>query len=293
MSASFVVLTAAKNEERFIGRTIASVCAQTARPWRWIIVDDGSTDGTASVVRAAMETHSFIRLHTIPSIAERSFGAKSRAIHAAYRSIAEEAFDFVVILDADIAFGRPDVFAAMLAAFAASPRLGIAGGEVMEPTAEGWKSRKGNRADAVAGAIQMIRRTCYDECGGYVPLRFGGEDWLVQIDAQMRGWGVDVLRDQPILHFRPTSSAGGHWRGLFRCGLMDASFGSDPSFEALKCLRRVAERPFLAGAIVRYAGFLWWHLSRRAPLIPPPHVAHLRQHQRVKVRRWIAGFFGA
>ena len=43
---SFVVITPARNEAQFIGLTLQSVVAQTVQPARWVIVSDGSTDGT-------------------------------------------------------------------------------------------------------------------------------------------------------------------------------------------------------------------------------------------------------
>ena len=48
----YVLISAAHNEESFIRSTLDSVCSQTLRPVRWIVVDDGSTDRTAQIVRA-------------------------------------------------------------------------------------------------------------------------------------------------------------------------------------------------------------------------------------------------
>src|SRR5579863_6622358 len=42
----YVLMTAAYNEEANIQKTIQSVLSQTLRPKRWVIVSDGSTDGT-------------------------------------------------------------------------------------------------------------------------------------------------------------------------------------------------------------------------------------------------------
>ena len=45
------VLIPAYNAEKYIGEAIESVLAQDYSPFHIIVVDDGSTDGTAEVVR--------------------------------------------------------------------------------------------------------------------------------------------------------------------------------------------------------------------------------------------------
>jgi len=46
----YVLISPARNEQAFIEKTLASVCAQTVLPERWVIVDDGSTDRTPEIV---------------------------------------------------------------------------------------------------------------------------------------------------------------------------------------------------------------------------------------------------
>ena len=138
------------------------------------------------------------------------------------------------------------------------------------------------------GTGAIFRRSCFDQIGGYTPLRYGGSDWLVQLDAKMAGWDTMTLPDLHIFHYRPTSSADGIWRGMFRRGLMDASFGSDPVFEFFKCGRRALTRPL--GSLVHFGGYLWWNLVGRKPLIHAEKVAFLRREQRAKLQKWAARF---
>lgn len=286
MARRFVLLTAARNEALHLPMAIEAVAGQTVRPDLWIIVDDGSTDGTADVIRAAAAQHPFISLLSTGSTGPRCFGSKDRAIRAAYDAVLAAPFDFLAVQDADIAPGRPDLFAALLAAFERRPTLGIAGGYVHERHGGVWKSRGGNSPDAVAGGLQMFRRACYEQIGGYTPLHLGGEDWLAQLDAARAGWDIQVLTEQPVLHYRTSSSAGGHLRGLFRLGLMDASFGSHPVFEFLKCARRLGVKPIIAGGALRYLGYLWAKLSMQPLSIAPEKAAYLREQQTRKLRCW-------
>jgi glycosyltransferase involved in cell wall biosynthesis len=285
----FVLLTAAKNEGKYIGEALQSVLRQTVKPAAWFIMDDGSTDNTAQLVRDAAAQHPFIRLHSTGNTGGRSFGAKDKAINAAYEMARRLDFDCVGIQDADIAPEQADYYEMILKRFAQRPELGIAGGYIYERAAGVWACRKGNSPDSVAGGVQMFRRACYEQIGGYTPMHFGGEDWLAQLDARMAGWEVLACPEHPIHHYRPTSSADGRWRGLFRLGMMDASFGSHPVFEVLKCARRVGEKPLLIGSFIRLSGYLWWRLSGRAPLLPPHKVEFLRREQKAKMGRWKSG----
>jgi glycosyltransferase involved in cell wall biosynthesis len=283
MDTRFVLLTAAKNEEQYIARTIESVAHQTRRPEAWYIVDDGSTDHTATIIREYAASLPFIHLIGVSKGAARSFGAQYRALNLAYARARALRFDFVAVHDADIAPASDHYYEQVLDTFAREPRLGIAGGYICERQGERWVPRHANSPDAVAGGIQMFRRACFDEIGGYSPLLFGGEDWLAQIDAKRAGWTVHALPQLAVHHYRPTASADGRWHGLFRQGMMDASFGSHPVFELFKCARRVPERPALIGSLVRLGGYLWWIVSRRATLLPAEKCAYLRGEQLAKL----------
>ena len=285
MASRYVVLTAAKNEDRYIAATIESVLRQAARPAAWFIMDDGSTDRTAEIVADYAGRHSFIRLLSTASGAKRSFGAQYRAINAAYEVAgATLDFDFVAMQDADIELPQVDYYAQLLASFESETRLGVSGGYIYERAGTEWKCRPSNSPQAVAGGIQMFRRSCFDAIAGYKPLAFGGEDWLAQLDAKSVGWTVRPVMQLPVYHHRPTSTADGHTRGLFRMGMRDASFGSHPLFELFKCIGRAGEKPYLLGSFVRYAGYTWYAWTRPGPVIPPDKVDQLRADQ---VRRML------
>src|SRR5579862_3590648 len=285
----YILLSAAKNEETYIAEVVQSVLRQTVRPLAWFIVDDGSTDQTASVVQRFANEHSFIHLQSAGSRGGRNFGSQYKAIMAAYDLAKSMEFDFVGVHDADIICGRNDYYECVLGELKQNQRLGLAGGFISERVHEVWECRKSNSEDSVAGGIQMFRRVCFDQIGGYTPLYHGGSDWLAQIMAKRAGWENKAYRELPMLHCRPSSSAGGRWRGLFRMGQMDASFGSHPVFELFKCCRRIGISPFLIGSLVRLAGYLSWKLAGRKPCIPPDSVAFLRREQMGKVKARLRG----
>ena len=281
----YILLTAAKNEEDYIAYAIESVLRQTIPPIAWFIMDDGSSDETAQIVERFAAKHPFIRLNAAGAREGRNFGSQYKAIRAAYELAGDLEFDYVGVQDADIALERSDYYETILGEIARTPRVGIAGGLVCELKNGQWEYRPGNSDDSVAGGIQMFRRKCFDEIGGYQPLFFGGSDSLAQLDARIQGWEIRTRPDQKVLHYRPTSTAGGKWRGLFRAGLEDASFGNHPIFELFKCGRRLTNRPLVVGSLARLGGYLWWKLTRRPSAIPAEKVAFLRKEQMAKIRR--------
>ena len=286
MKNRYVLITAAKDEEACIGDVISYVVRQTIKPVAWFIVDDGSSDRTVSIIQSFAEKHPFIHLHSAGSQGGRNFGSQYKAIMAGYELAKQMEFDFLGVTDADQAPEPVNYYETLLREFHRNPRVGVASGLVHERPRGVWESRQGNSKDSVA-ASALFRRSCFEQIGGYTPLVHGGSDWLIQLKAKMAGWEVLVRTDLPILHYRPTSSAGGIWRGLFRAGLMDASFGSHPIFEFLKCCRRIPVHPFFLGSVVRYCGFLWWKLAFRKPLIPAEAVTALRKEQLSKLRAWM------
>jgi poly-beta-1,6-N-acetyl-D-glucosamine synthase len=279
----YVLLTAAKDEAGYIGEAIASVVKQSILPLAWFIMDDGSTDHTAKIVADFARRYPFIRFSSAENRLGRNFGSQYKALKAAYEMARELDFELAAVQDADIAHERTDYYESIIKKFERNPRLGIAGGYIHERANGRWVCRKGNSKDSVAGGIQMFRRTCFEQIGGYTPLRLGGSDWLAQIDALMAGWEVLALPDLPVRHYRPTSTANGRWRGLFQLGLLDASFGSHPFFELFKCGRRLKNSPVIIAGIVRLAGYLWWKGLGRPPVISPEKVSFLRGYQMAKL----------
>src|SRR5689334_16100142 len=123
-SLSYVLVTPARNEIAFIEKTIQSVVAQTIRPLKWVIVSDGSTDGTDEVVGRYAAEHRWIELLRMPERSERHFAGKVHAFNAGYGRVKDLAFEAIGSLDADITFD-PQYFAFLLGKLEANSALGL------------------------------------------------------------------------------------------------------------------------------------------------------------------------
>lgn len=254
--ATYILVTAAYNEEAFIEKTISSIVSQNTLPKKWIIVSDGSTDRTDEIVSDYGTQHSFIQLLRISEEHTRNFAAQVNAINAGLAQSHGMEYDFIGNVDADVSF-PPSYYSHLLEKFEQDPCLGLAGGFILEEHAGQFCSRRTNRTRSVAHAVQLFRRECLEAAGGYLPLRYGGPDWHAEVTARMNGWHVQAFPELKVFHHRATGTADVLLRHCFRQGRMDYSFGSLPLFEFLKCIRRFPERPFVGGGLARMAGFLW------------------------------------
>jgi len=284
-TAEYCLMTAAYNEEENIARTIESVLSQTLLPKRWVIISDGSVDRTDEIINAYANKHDFIRFLRMKRAPGRSFGRKVLALHAGCELLQGLQFDFIGNLDADVSV-QATYFEHLIARFASAPSLGIVGGFVCEESGGEFRSRRANRVYSVAHAAQLIRRECYEAIGGYAVLEYGGEDWHAQVSAQIKGWTVAAFPELKILHHRHTGEADNLVRHKFRQGRMDYSFGSHALFEALKCLQRMPEKPFIIGGSARLIGFFWSYVRGDKRPVSEEFVAFLRKEQKQKMLKF-------
>jgi glycosyltransferase involved in cell wall biosynthesis len=257
------------------------VIAQKVLPQRWVIVSDGSQDGTDEIVQRYAEKFPFIRFLRVTRPPGRSFRTKVMALQAGMDLLADVPYEFIGNLDADISVG-PSYFGDLIGKFEGSPELGIAGGFVCEDEGGEFRSRSSNRVYSVAHAAQLVRRECYEAIGGYAVLEYGGEDWHAQTSARMMGWSAVAFPELKIFHHRHTGEGGNLVRHKFRQGRMDYSFGCDPIFETFKCLQRLAEKPLLIGSLARLTGFFWSSLLREKRPVTDEFIAFLRDEQKKK-----------
>lgn len=280
---TYVLLTAAHNEEKFIDATICSILAQDVKPLAWVIVSDASTDRTAEIIKNYALRHPFIRLVERDGSHRHNFAEKSYALRAGYERLKDITSDFIGILDADVTL-EPDYYSRVLGAFDADPTLGVTGGFIYERKNGAFLNRPSNRTWSVAGAVQVFRREGYEKMGGIPPLRYGGEDWCAQVSMQAMGWTARANPELKVFHHRCTGAASRVLQSNFRQGRMEFSFGSLPSFEILKCISKLFERPIGIGAAVRFAGFVSSYFQRVERAVPEEVMLYLRKEQRERVR---------
>jgi poly-beta-1,6-N-acetyl-D-glucosamine synthase len=279
----YALITAARNEEAYIRYTLEAVVNQTRRPRTWLIVSDGSTDRTDEFVQDFAHSYDFVELLHLSDSETRSFSSKAFALNRAYRAIHHIEFDFIGILDADAAV-PPNYYEELLARYDSYPRMGLAGGVIVEDCGGSWKRRRSDSLKDVPGANQFFRRGCYDAIGGLIPLPWGGIDTAANVMARQKGWEVRIFPELQVRHHRPTGTAGiTPHRSRFRGGMRDFSLGYHPLFEIGKCFRRILERPYITGSVLHLGGYLAAFLTERRPAMPDDFIHYLRRQQMLQM----------
>lgn len=281
----YVLVTAARNEEQYIEKTIQAIINQTILPREWVIVSDGSTDATDQIVRRYGEQYGFIKLLRKEKAEGGSgFASKVQAIRKGVRYLQSVEFDYIGHLDADITLGE-EYYSLILHKFKENPQLGIAGGFIYEKANGRFKSRPLNVKWSVAGGIQLFRRQCYLDIGGLQPLKLGGEDWHAETMARMRGWQVESFPEVPAYHHKPSSKKRGFVKECIREGAMDYALGTHPLFEIIKSARRVLQKPYVIYATIRFFGFILSYINRRKRPVTDEFKSFLRTTQIERLKK--------
>jgi glycosyltransferase involved in cell wall biosynthesis len=250
----YVLITPARNEEAFIEKTIQSVVNQTVPPIRWVIVNDGSTDGTARIIGHYAALYDWIDVVSMPERRDRSFAAKVHSFRAGHERV--KALDHQVVgnLDADISFDK-DFFEFLLSRFSEDASLGVAGTVFRE---EGYSSETDSFEGQhhVAGQCQLFRRECFEAIGGYVPHKAGGIDWIAVTTARMIGWKTRSFRERSFFHHRRLGTAErGRLASAFSYGVKDYYLGGHPLWELFRTVYRMSKRPYLLEGFAMGLGY--------------------------------------
>jgi len=284
LKIDFVIVSVVRNEKKYIADTIQSIISQTVLPRKWIVINDGSTDGTDRIIKQYMEKYHWISLCRMPEHPGRHFAAKARGVALGYRLLHDIKFDIIGNIDADVIFEK-DYFAFILQQFTENPDLGVAGTPFLEESHSSHAHQGANFLDA-PGQCQFFRRECFEAVGGYLPLVHGGIDTIANTTARMLGWQTGVFPGKHFVHARPMGTAGRHVLiGTFLLGQRDCLLGNHPLWEGLRVCLQLKRKPYVLRSIMLMIGYVWCMMSMTSNPIPRKVLQFRRreQMQRLKV----------
>ena len=274
---AYLLITPARNEGAYIEKTIKSVISQTILPKRWIIVSDGSTDRTDEIVRRYEQRYDWIELVRRPEHMDRQFAAKVHCFNAGYEKVKDIEYDIIGNLDADISFDA-DYFEFLLAKFAERPKLGVGG----TPFVEGLESYdyRFTNIEHVSGACQLFRRECFEEIGGYIPIKGGGIDWAAVTTARMKGWETRTFTEKNCFHHKKLGTgSNGALMAIFKHGQKDYFLGGHPVWEVFRACYQMKSRPFIISGLLLLSGYAWAYLRRVERPVSNDLVRFIRREQ--------------
>jgi len=278
-TARYVLVTPARNEAAFIELTLKSMAAQTVKPVKWVIVSDGSTDGTDEIVKRYAATNDWIELLRMPERNERNFAGKVHAFNAGYARVKGLDYEFIGSMDADLSF-EPDYFEFLLRKCDGQPSLGLVGTPFKENSI-GYDYRFVS-IEHVSGACQLFRRECFEAVGGYTPVRGGGIDLIAVITARMKGWQTRTFPERILTHHRAQGSAKYNSVMIrFKDGEKDYVLGGHPLWEIFRWFYQMSRRPFIIGGCALLAGY-FSSFVRQKPKSVSPELQRFRRGEQMR-----------
>jgi glycosyltransferase involved in cell wall biosynthesis len=192
------IVTPAWNVAPWIAETIRSVIAQTHANWRMVVVDDGSTDATASLAGGFPDDRVTLLRQANAGVSS----ARNRGLAAL-----DPSAEAVLFLDADD-WLAPDALTRLVAALCAAPRAVAAAGpcalagRVLRPSGGDLLDALLRRNRFANAGHLLIRRAAAIEAGPFCPGLAYGEDWDYLIRLALLGPFAVAHGKAPVLHVR-------------------------------------------------------------------------------------------
>jgi poly-beta-1,6-N-acetyl-D-glucosamine synthase len=297
VNGRYVLISPCRNEAAFMRQTIDSVLAQTVQPAEWVIVDDGSTDGTAQILAEYALRYEWIKIVTRLDRGARAVGpGVIEAFYSGYERLTCANYEFLCKLDLDLRL-PPRYFAILIERMNANPRLATCSGKAyVEENGRLVNERHGD--DTSLGMTKFYRRTCFEQIGGFVrEVMWDGIDCH---QCRMRGWTA-CSWDEPelrFIHLRPMgSSQHSIYIGRMRHGYGQYFMGTGFLYLAASALGRLNQKPYVLGSLAMLWGWLTSAAQRKPRFADREFRRFLRKyHLRVLLlgkRRAVARSAGA
>lgn len=266
---NYILVTPCKNEEESLPELAESVMNQDILPVLWVVVNDGSTDNTATILDELCSKNEWIKSVTL--------GEKPRdlGVHVShvYRTGFDFAinycrdnnleYDYIASVDADIILDK-NYYSCLLKKFESTPRLGICSGHIGNIVGKEviWANYNENLP---SGGARLWSKECFEETGGY--LLTCSPDSVSNVKAKLKGWDTKYISKPTAISTRPYSSAQGQWKGYRRLGSNNYFIGYTPIHICLKGVKLLYSKNgyFKTGVGLAYMyGYFHDLLSRKA-----------------------------
>jgi hypothetical protein len=250
-SSGYVITTPARNERVGLPALLETVAAQLVKPLLWLIVDDGSEDGSREWLERARAQHPYLEVASAPEAADEYLGAhiariKRWGLEQAILRARERGASpvYAGVLDADILLPAEHYWV-LMEAMRLSPSLGVASSVLRAREGERTFVEPFQRADLPRGPTQFFRIECLERMGGLPP--WPSFDSIANVKARALGYETRLLPELVATQSRETASRYGHAQGYARKGRYAWFLGLHPVLVLARTAAYSTRRPHRAG----------------------------------------------
>src|SRR3954471_362976 len=257
-SRKYLLISPCRDEAEHLRRTLDSVAAQSVPPALWIVVDDGSTDETPTILQEYADRLPCLRVVRRTDRGHRKVGpGVIEAFYAGLENLRLEDFDYLCKLDMDLDL-PVRYFELLMQRMESDPRVGTTSGKP-------WfvHPQRGTLVPEICGdemsvgMTKFYRVACFKEIGGFVrQVMWDGIDCH---RARMLGWIAESVELEParFVHLRPQgASHKGIWTGRLPAGFGQNFMGTSPLYYLAVAVYRLPAHPALIGSIAILWGYL-------------------------------------
>jgi glycosyltransferase involved in cell wall biosynthesis len=198
------IVTPCYNHARYLPEAVESVVAQTHTDWEMIIVDDGSSDGTAEIAQQLIARFPQRRIELLRQANQGLPASRNNAI-----ALARGAYIFP--LDADDII-EPDMLSITSTVLDQRPDVGFVytNTRLFGNQSGILENRRFDaallRIDCFLHSQSLFRRAAWEQSGYCAPMVRGHEDWDFWLGLVEHGWsGFHV--PLPLLRYRRSDSS--------------------------------------------------------------------------------------
>ena len=192
MQSKIAVVIIAKNEEKLIGKTLDSLRNQDLKPYRTILVNDGSTDRTEEIALTYNEVEIVNRKNTGTNLQTKKELAET--INVGLSKLKDEKdCVFIVKLDADIILPK-NYLSTINERMTLNSKIAVSSGVI-----------EGEYSVVPRGAGRVVRFDFWKKIGLAYPVNYGFEGYLL-FKARSMGYEVTIFRDLVMRTGRKTGS---------------------------------------------------------------------------------------
>ena len=277
---NYYVVIPSYNEEAFISLTLQSLLDQTILPSKIVVVNDNSTDSTASIVSEFVKNNP--RISLVNKTSETIHLPGSKVIQAFQTGFAtlDNHYDFIVKADADLIFPS-NYFETISNHFQSDESIGMAGGFAYIEKNGDYVLENLTDKDHIRGAFKAYRKETFKQIGGLKPAM--GWDTVDELLCKFYNWKVVTDATLKVKHIKPTG-ANYNKAARYKQGEAFYSLGYGFIITAIASakLAMMKKKPFLFTDYI--IGFWKAKLIKKPLLVTPEQAKFIRNYRWKKMK---------